>query len=256
MMSVILMLMIISQWIKILMSDGMVIEADGSSPEIFGIVYERSVLMETYVEWCSLACIVRGFKLMQYFEYSSKLSMFSEIVGAAMFDVLFFLLMFIVVMIAYSIGARLVFGVSNEDFNDFQSAILTNFLIIIGSYKIDDITSINTLVVAFYALSLLLVNLVLLNMFVAIIGSHYFEYYTNNAVTGNLGIGSILVRIIYGREIKLIEQDKDEEDVEQTQNCCKKTYKIIKYWLLRTILKKMAFTKKGNIFIIIFYSRG
>jgi hypothetical protein len=133
---------------------------------------------------------------MQYFEFSSKLSMFSEIVEAAAFDVLFFLLMFIVIMIAYSIGARSVFGVANEDFNNIGSAILTNFLIIIGSYKIDDIRSINTLVLALYAISLLLVNLVLLNMFVAIIGSHYFEYYTNNAGTENLGVAGLFVRII------------------------------------------------------------
>jgi hypothetical protein len=192
---------------------------------------------------------------MQYFEFSSKLSMFSGIVEAAAHDVIFFLIMFIVIMIAYSIGARLVFKVANEDFNDFQSAILTNFLIIIGSYKIDDIRSINTLVLAFYAISLLLVNLVLLNMFVAIIGSHYFEYYTNNAGTENLGVAGLLVRIVCVREIELIEQNKAREDVEQTKNCCKKTIKMIKYWLLTTIFKNMVFAKEGNIFIIIFYSR-
>jgi hypothetical protein len=60
MMSVILMIMVISQWLKIIMHDELMIEADGSSPGIFGIVHEESVLMKTYVEWCSLACIVRG----------------------------------------------------------------------------------------------------------------------------------------------------------------------------------------------------
>lgn len=65
--------------------------------------------------------------------------MFYEIMQSAGFDIIFFFLMFLVVMIGYSFAGEVLFGVENNDFNAFGSSFLTNIQLIIGSYKINEI---------------------------------------------------------------------------------------------------------------------
>ena len=85
---------LIVMWIEIIANEKITIDENGKSPEVFGILYEITSYLAQYATLCSINTIIRGLSLTQYFAFSSKLSMFSEIMRAAAFDIIFFAVMF------------------------------------------------------------------------------------------------------------------------------------------------------------------
>jgi hypothetical protein len=141
---------------------------------------------------------------MKYFGFSKKLSMFSEILRSAAFDILFFALMFMIVLVGYTISTYVQFGIRNEDFSTLTDSLLSNFLIVIGSYGQTELDVYDQFMIRFMSISFLIVNLLLLNMFIAIIGSHYFEYYAVNSGHTETALSKLIVRILLSKDIELL----------------------------------------------------
>lgn len=97
-----------------------------------------------------------------------------------------------------------------------------------------------------YTVSLSLVNLILLNMFVAIIGSHYFEYYADNSGTQDKGLPELIINRYFATEIKNMNEGKLRSDLESSKSCCSKFYKNFKYWIIKNMLYSRLNINIGN----------
>ena len=134
--------------------------------------------------------------LMQYFTFSSKLSMFYLIIKMALYDIIFFIIMFIVLMVGYSIMGHAIFGISNSDFNSISSTVMTNVLMIIGEYPTLELQTLNKGLLLTFGITFMILNMILLNMFVAIIGTHYFEFYIDMGQIEEINIVKIFIKIV------------------------------------------------------------
>ena len=84
-------------------------------------------------------------------------------------------------------------------------------LIILGAFEISDIKSIDQNILRFVGITFLFVNLLLLNMFIAIISSYYFEYYSENPTSTQDGLLQQIIRIVFPKEIeKLLNGERDQ----------------------------------------------
>ena len=79
--------------------------------------------------------------IMQYFSFSSKLSMFYEVIRNAFFDVTFFIIMQAIIMCGYALIGFMLFGISDEVFSTFSNSCLTLFQMIIGSKSVLNIST-------------------------------------------------------------------------------------------------------------------
>ena len=221
-------------WIKIIANPQPEIDENGEWDEVFGRVYDNAEYIIFYTQIYSINNLIRSIALMKYFQFSSKLSMFSEIMKSAQFDIIFFGLMFFIVMFGYSMAGNILFGIRNGIFSTLSNSLLTNFLYIIGAKSYDELDTLNDFGKYIYGVSYLILNLLLLNMFVAIIGSHYFEYYSDNAGNEEMSIIKLIVQILFSEEIKqkqlgIIENPPNEK-------CHHKMLRKFKFWIIEYIL--------------------
>ena len=143
---------------------------------------------------------------MKYFSFSSKLSMFYEIISQASYDIIFFVLMFFIIIIAYSLAGNILFGVTDPQFSTFHDSVMTMMLMIIGALTSMDIVSFHDTIEHVFGISFVIANVLLLNMFVAIIGSHYFEYYVEQGDT-NISSFRLLVNALFGEYEHEVSQE-------------------------------------------------
>ena len=130
---------------------------------------------------------------------------------SAVYDITFFALMFIIVLISYSLSTHILFGVRNENFAEISECLMSCILIILGAFEISDIKSIDQNILRFVGITFLFVNLLLLNMFIAIISSYYFEYYSENPTSTQDGLLQQIIRIVFPKEIeKLLNGERDQ----------------------------------------------
>jgi hypothetical protein len=144
--------------------------------------------------------------LMQYFTFSSKLSMFYLIIRSAIYDITFFAILFIMLMIGYSIMGHVLFGLSNASFNSLSTTAMTNVMMIIGEFPIDDIETLNKGLLLLFSCTFLLLNMILLNMFIAIIGTHYFEFYIDMGNIEEINIIKIIIKILLDKWYSKMEE--------------------------------------------------
>lgn len=137
--------------------------------------------------------------VMQYFTFSSKLSMFYSIIKAALYDISFFTIMFFMINLGYSIMGHMLFGISNESFNSLTEMGMSNILMIIGNFPISGLETQNQGILLFFSVTFLILNMILLNMFIAIIGTHYFEFYIDMGTIEEISLVKIIIKIFLDR---------------------------------------------------------
>ena len=195
--------------------------------------------------------------LMQYFTFSSKLSMFYLIIKSALYDIVFFIIMVVVLMLGYSIMGHMLFGLTNSAFMSLSETAMTNVLMIIGEFPISDINTLNQSLLFLFGGSFLLLNMILLNMFIAIIGTHYFEFYIDMGTVEEINIFKIIIKILLDRwyskeatkkeevnnqyeDFQEIEQDNPMEtdgtflvkEHKKKKNKCKEYFDLVMEWLI------------------------
>ena len=150
---------------------------------LFNLIDSTINLISTYEVLVSVSIILIFWNIMQYFSFSSKLSMFYEVIRNAFFDVTFFIIMQAIIMCGYALIGFMLFGISDEDFSTFSDSWMTLFLMIIGSKSVLKISTPDTVILYLFGVSFTLINVMLLNILVAIYTSHYFQFYLEHDIT-------------------------------------------------------------------------
>jgi ABC-type phosphate transport system permease subunit len=187
----------IGTWLRIGTTDNFDITEEGVADKSFDIIDSKINLQNIYINISALNVLLMFVNVMQYFDFSSKLSMFYEIMKSAGFDIFFFTLMQVIIMLAYSFMGHILFGITDHDFKTIPESILTLFLLGVGSKSSMDINTMQTFVRTLFGVSFTIMNQLLLNMLVAIYASHYIQYYEEQE-TVNSSIISLLIEIFAG----------------------------------------------------------
>ena len=195
--STILIMIAISLWIKIVTIDNFIIDSEGKSPDAFSTIDSTINLLSNYERIISISILLMFWNSMQYFSFSSKLSMFYEIINNALFDVAFFLIMQGIVMLGYAFMGFMLFGISDEGFSTIEDSWFSLFLMIIGSKSVLSISTTDILTLYSFGISFTLINVLLLNILVAIYTSHYIQFYLEHDIS-HINSFQLLLKILGG----------------------------------------------------------
>eukprot|EP00928_Gymnodinium_smaydae_P038534 TRINITY_DN26565_c0_g1_i2.p1 TRINITY_DN26565_c0_g1~~TRINITY_DN26565_c0_g1_i2.p1 ORF type:complete len:780 (-),score=170.06 TRINITY_DN26565_c0_g1_i2:238-2577(-) len=123
--------------------------------------------------------VLRFFKA---FSMQPRLAVVTETLKSAAVDILHFGLIFFTVLMIYVISAMILFGQEITDFARFDRALTTTFRVLLGDFDWEEMNQIGRPQAAAWFWSLMiLLNLIMLNMLLAIIMDVYSE------VKGNIG---------------------------------------------------------------------
>ena len=172
-------LWLISSWVYIFTENSREIDEDGNTvvDNISETLYSIKSNYDTYSILWSINILLLFLILMSHFTFSSSLSMFYEVIRRCTFDAIFFILMFFNIILVLSLIFNILFGVTDEKFKTLLDSLLSVFTISIGDKSALETITFNKYLKIFVAAIFNIITILLLNMFIAIIGSHYFEYY-------------------------------------------------------------------------------
>lgn len=183
-------------WIQIIIHSDYIIYSDGSDGNTRESLNEVVPKLELYSHTCSVNIITMFLALMQYFTFSSKLSMFYLVIKSASYDIIFYAIMLIILMFGYAVMGHVLFGISNASFKSLSETAMTNVLMIIGEFPTTDLQTLNDGLLLTFGMSFILLNMILLNMFIAIIGVHYFEFYIDMGNIEEINFVKIVIKIV------------------------------------------------------------
>ena len=182
--------MLISSWIYIITEKSREIDENGNTVE--GDISQTLFLIKsnynTYSTLCSINILLMFVILVNHFTFSSSLSMFYEVIKRCAFDAIFFILMYLNIIFVLSLVFYILFGITDENYKTLSDSMLNVFLISIGENSSLNIITFNSVLRNFWSAIFMMATILLLNMFVAIIGSHYIEYYLEQ---GNSDLSSL-----------------------------------------------------------------
>jgi hypothetical protein len=113
-------------------------------------------------------------RLQQYFKFSKQLSLLSDILESAKLDIVFFLFMFVIILFAYAMMGYMLLGHFDSNYETIGYAVISCYSMLVGEFKVSTIRQADNLLgIIFFVSFMILFNLLLLNMFIAIIGAHF-----------------------------------------------------------------------------------
>jgi len=188
-------------WISIITESKIHVSEDGSTnADMFNIAFDQSDRIYSYIAVCSLITIFMFIKLMNFFTFSSKLSMFYEVIQRASYDIFFFTIIFWSIITVFSLVGHILFGVTDDKFEHFSESILTMLLMVVGGVTSIDIETDFSIAKHIFGILYVLITLLLLNMFIAIIGSHYFEFYLAQGGI-KLSAVTLIIKAVFGESV-------------------------------------------------------
>lgn len=124
----------------------------------------------------AINCLIIFLRMLKNFRFSKRLSILTEVLGSAALDIIFFLAMFAMILVAYALMANVLLGHENSDYRNLDNSFLSIYFLLLKdipaySYIHPDGTLGALLLISF----LLIFNLFLLNMFIAIIVAHFYQ---------------------------------------------------------------------------------
>ena len=133
--SIIITLLLISKWIMIATED--IFEIDEKGKTNYSTKYANILAknLDDYKIYWSLFIFLLFLKVMKYFNFSYKLSIFYETIKAASFDLVFATLSFVVIWFGFSFVGNLIFGLSDPKFRYFSYSLMTLFELTCGGKK-------------------------------------------------------------------------------------------------------------------------
>ena len=177
--SFIITLILISQWIYISTENVFEIDENGKADGSMEYAYVMQKYIENYIFTWTLTIILLFLKLLKFLKLSYKFSIFYETIKASGSDIAFFSVSLILIIFGYSMIGNLLFGIYQFKFKYVHYSFISIFELIWGGYYLGDIISYNKIVLYIYGISFTLTVILLLNMMIAILFSHYFEYHAN-----------------------------------------------------------------------------
>ena len=172
----IIVLIIISKWIIMNTEDMFEIYEDGTAPGSIEYSFFLQKNKEEYRELWVIFIYLSFVNCIMYLEVSSRISAFLETLKSASFDLLFFIMTFILIILGFALIGNSLFGLQDNAFSYVSDSFLTIIEILCWAITIESITSYSLILKYAYGLVLTIVNLFLLDIMIAIIVSHYIEY--------------------------------------------------------------------------------
>ena len=152
-------------------------------------------------------------RLQQYFKFSKQLSLLSDILESAKLDIVFFLFMFAIILFAYAMMGYMLLGHFDSNYETIGNAVISCYSMLVGQFEVTTIRQAdNMLGIIFFVSFMILFNLLLLNMFIAIIGAHFDQIKSQEDDTSSvkgLGFFSKIVDV-FRRKRKGIRYIEDE----------------------------------------------
>ncbi|CBY18963.1 unnamed protein product [Oikopleura dioica] len=147
-------------------------EKEDSYADFQSLAYWEGVYM--YV--MAIVVFLAWIKLFKYISFNTTMNQLSETLSRSAKDVGGFMIMFLIVFLAYTQLGFLIFGSQVEDFSKFDKCVYTLFRIILGDFNFHQLENAhNILGPIFFITYVFFVFFVLLNMFLAIINDTYSE---------------------------------------------------------------------------------
>ncbi|CDW82454.1 ryanodine-inositol-triphosphate receptor ca2 channel (rir-) family protein [Stylonychia lemnae] len=189
--SVILSNFLIVLWIKLLVLRYIEFDSNGKfkrdvtgflSQEEIDNVYQIDVLsyyvylQETYVLISSINALINFWRMFQFFQFSIKLSVFTEILKDSKSDIMYFLIMFIIILLGYGVMGSAYYGENLKEYSDLLQTFIQLFQLMITFFTYEDFAKYSTLTPLFFITFMVFFTMFLLSMLVAIIIAHYSEY--------------------------------------------------------------------------------
>ena len=98
-------------------------------------------------------------------------------------------------MVGYSLMGYILFGIADEKFLTVSRSLMTLFLMIIGNVSIFDIVTTGVFLSYLFGATFMLINVLLMNMLVAIYASHCIQYYTDQEII-NVNEGYLIIKML------------------------------------------------------------
>lgn len=156
-------------------------------------------------------------KLFKYISFNRTLKQLQETLSRCAFDITGFLIMFMIIFIAYAQLGYLIFGSVVTDFSTFRESLFTLFRIILGDFDFHALERANRVLGPTYFISyVVLVFFVLLNMFLAIINDTYSEVKADMALQESDFEISDYIKKGYDKVLRKLRLKKDH--VEELQD--------------------------------------
>lgn len=131
------------------------------------LIFNYSLAVAVFMAWI---------KMFKFISFNKTMNQLSSTIGACVKDLIGFSIMFFLVFLAFAQLGYLIFGSQVEDYSNFESAIFSQFRILLGDFDLDVLESASPVLgPAYFVLFVFFIFFILLNMFLAIIIDTYSE---------------------------------------------------------------------------------
>ncbi|CAG9316173.1 unnamed protein product [Blepharisma stoltei] len=113
-------------------------------------------------------------KIIEFGKFTKHFGHFIDVINSAKLDLGFYLVIFWVILLSYSLTSYLLVGHMVPEFSSFSMSLFSSYIILIGQFNSFSMLSADSICGCIVFLSMILIfNLLLLNIFIAIIAAHY-----------------------------------------------------------------------------------
>lgn len=145
-----------------------------SDYEFIGEFSSINSILTSYRILVSFSCLIIFIRLLQFYKFSKRLSLLTDILDSATLDLVFFMTMFSIILFAYTLMSYLLLGHTLEGYSSLLRALVSCYLLLLGEYKSPEIYSADPIFGTIFLVTFIVIfSLIMLNMFIAIIGSHF-----------------------------------------------------------------------------------
>ncbi len=169
-------------WTIIIFNSNLVIHGDSqdNSQHALEVLSFLAHYYELYALFASINAVIVCFRIFTFFDFSPKLSVFTEILRSSKNDILYMMLMFTMMMMGYAITGNLLFGTYSDNWEDVIKSLAELLKAMIFEFEYDEMESANSDMSGFHLVSfMVIVVLFLQNMLISIIIAHYNEFVRN-----------------------------------------------------------------------------
>ena len=97
------------------------------------------------------------FQTMKYFYYSKRMAKLLDVFNNSKFDFLFFITVFFIFLIAFSLIGYFSFGVDLEEFNSFGKSLLNCVILLIGKVDLNELINSNYIIGSLFYFSFMVI---------------------------------------------------------------------------------------------------
>ncbi len=144
--------------------------------EMIDVYSYIAFLMRTYILISAINALLSFFRIFQFFQFSSKLSSFTEILKDSKSDIIYFMIMFIIIFLGFAVMITIYLGENLESFSDLLSTTNQLLFWIICEYDYFSFSEYSPMSPIFFVAFIVIFSLFLISMLIAIIMAHYYEY--------------------------------------------------------------------------------